>query len=326
MTDSCRKTSSMTARRSFLKGLGLAGLGLSGINACTPGDTQADVAVAGGEAGGFYLEFATLFAESLERHGVTRTATTLTTGGSLENIQRLLAGEATFALVLADTASDKATVASGVLSAVGKVYENYLHCIVRKDSGLADFRDLAGRTVSTGGSGSGTSFTAQRLLDVAGLGKSSDKPVREVALGLNEGLDALRSSSIDALLWSGGVPTAAIASMNRELGLRFLDPSAFIPALRTVYGAFYDRVTIYEDRYLGTPSVATVGVANLLLCRRDQDDRTIRKTVELLVNHPQDLIPRTSLGVQFLTRETLINTAGLPLHPAAAAAYRQLHG
>lgn len=321
-------TADPTGRRAFLKvaaGLGLAGLGLSALNACTAGDRPDHLTVAGGETGGFYLEFATLFAGSLQRHGVAGTAGTITTGGSLENIERLLAGEATFAVALADAAADKAA-GSGMIAAVGKVYENYLHCIVRKDSGILDFRDLGGRTVATGGIGSGTSFTARRLIAVAGLRHTSGKPVREVNLGLNEGLAALRSRSVDALLWSGGVPTAAITSVNKELGLRLLDASAFIPAMRDAHGAFYDRVLIYEDSYQGTPSVATVGVANLLLCRRDLDDRTVRKTVELLVGHAQEVIPRTSLGVQFLSRETLINTAGLPLHPAAATAYRTLHG
>jgi TRAP-type uncharacterized transport system substrate-binding protein len=96
--------------------------------------------------------------------------------------------------------------------------------------------------------------------------------------------------------------------------------------MRTRHGVFYDRVLIPEGGYEGTPAVWTVGVANLLLCRSDLDDATVKRTVELLVDHAQELIPRSSLGVQFLSPESLINTAGLPLHPAAAAAYRALHG
>ncbi|MEO8284790.1 MAG: C4-dicarboxylate ABC transporter substrate-binding protein, partial [Pseudarthrobacter sp.] len=74
------------------------------------------------------------------------------------------------------------------------------------------------------------------------------------------------------------------------------------------------------------PAVWTVGVANLLLCRSDADARMVKKTVEILVGHAEELVPRSSLGVQFLSPESLINTPGLSLHPAAAAAYRDLHG
>ena len=271
----------------------------------------------------------------------------LTTGGSLDNLQHLLTGKATFAVALADAAAQQlaATGTSDVgIAALGKVYENYVHCVVRKNSGIRDFTDLAGRTVAVGQPGSGTSLITPRLIDAAGLASSPagagagaqagagarararEKTISVVNLGLNDGLDALQGSSVDALFWSGGVPTAAIAAANKEAGLAFLDLSALIPAMRTRYGVFYDRVLIPEGGYEGTPAVWTVGVANLLLCRNDLDDGTVKKTVELLVDHAQELIPRSSLGLQFLSPESLINTAGLPLHPAAAAAYRTLHG
>jgi TRAP-type uncharacterized transport system substrate-binding protein len=67
-------------------------------------------------------------------------------------------------------------------------------------------------------------------------------------------------------------------------------------------------------------------VTNLLLCRSDLAGTTVQRTVELLVGRAEELIPQSSLGVQFLSPESLINTAGLPLHPGAAAAYRELHG
>jgi TRAP transporter TAXI family solute receptor len=297
--------------------------------------------VAGGEPGGFYLEFSTLLAESLQRHGVADRAVPLTTGGSLENLEHLLTGKTTFAVALADAAAQQVAAnnpPTGTvhIAALGKVYENYVHCVVRKSSVIRSFTDLAGGTVAIGLPGSGTSLTTHRLLEAAGLGSaaadrpapaaSSAKTVSVVNLGLNDGLAALRRGSVDALFWSGGVPTAAIAATHEDVGLRFLDLSALIPAMRTRYGVFYDRVLIPEGGYEGTPAVWTVGVANLLLCRSDLDDATVKRTVELLVDHAQELIPRSSLGLQFLSPESLINTAGLPLHPAAAAAYRALHG
>ena len=131
---------------------------------------------------------------------------------------------------------------------------------------------------------------------------------------------------MEALFWSGGVPTAAIAAAHDDVGLNFLDLSLLLPALRSKYGVFYDRVLIPAGAYGGVPAVWTVGVTNLLLCRSDLDARTVKRTVELLVGHAEELIPRSSLGVQFLSPDSLINTAGIPLHPAAADAYRELHG
>ena len=314
---------------------GLAGILLPALNACISENRPATVTVAGGEPGGFYLEFSTLLAESLQRHGVADRAVALTTGGSLDNLESLLTGTATFAVALADAAAQQLAAkgpSSVGIAALGKVYENYVHCVVRKNSGIRNFTQLAGRTVAVGQPGSGTSLITPRLIEAAGLksspggGSTRENTVTVMNLGLNDGLKALQSGSVDALFWSGGVPTAAISAANKETGLGFLDLSALIPAMRTRYGIFYDRVLLPEGGYEGAPAVWTVGVANLLLCRNDLDDRTVNRTVELLVDHAQELVPRSSLGVQFLSPESLINTAGLPLHPAAAAAYRKLHG
>lgn len=325
-------------RRAVLKAVlagGLTSLLVPTLNACTSEGRPSTVTVAGGEPGGFYLEFSTLLAQSLQRHGVADNAVVVTTGGSLDNLEHLLTGKATFAVALADAASQQAAVqgTSNVeIVALGKVYENYVHCVVRKNSGIRDFTELAGRTVAVGRPGSGTSLTTPRLIEAAGLSPSpagvpaTEKTITVMNLGLNDGLAALRGGSADALFWSGGVPTAAIAAAHKEAGLAFLDLSALIPSIRTRYGAFYDRVLIPEGSYEGIPAVWTVGVANLLLCRKDLDDGIVKSTIELLVGHAQELIPQSSLGVQFLSPESLINTAGLPLHPAAAAAYKALHG
>ncbi|UZX01847.1 TAXI family TRAP transporter solute-binding subunit [Arthrobacter sp. CDRTa11] len=331
----------LPARRTALKaGLaaGLTGLLLPALTACTSETGPGTVTVAGGEQGGFYLEFSTLLAEALQRHGVARNAMALTTGGSLDNLEQLLSGKATFAVALADASAQQAAAATGSgngIAAVGKVYENYVHCVVRRDSGIRAFTELAGRTVAVGQPGSGTSLTTPRLIEAAGLiptgtGSSAPGPagsaITVLNLGLNDGLAALQAGSVDALFWSGGVPTAAIAAVHHDTGLGFLDLSALLPELRSRYGPYYDRVLIPAGSYEGTPAVWTVGVANLLLCRDDLDAGTVKRTVELLVGHAQELVPRSSLGVQFLSAESLINTAGLPLHPAAEAAYKALHG
>ncbi|MFF1254119.1 TAXI family TRAP transporter solute-binding subunit [Pseudarthrobacter sp. NPDC058329] len=317
---------------------GLAVLMMPALGACTVDGRPDSITVAGGEPGGFYLEFATLLAASLQRNGVARHAAALTTGGSLDNLEHLLSGRATFAVALADAAAqssaDRSAPSAGI-SALGRVYENYVHCVVRKASGILTIPDLAGRAVAAGEPGSGTSLTTPRLLEAAGLSSADGyagstgpggQAVTVVNLGLNDGLTALREGSVEALFWSGGVPTAAIAAAHSDVGLNFLDLSVLLPSLRAKYGAFYDRVLIPAGAYEGLPAVWTVGVTNLLLCRTDLEDTSVKRTVELLVGHADELIPQSSLGVQFLSPESLINTAGLPLHPAAADAYRALHG
>ena len=333
MADGRAKERALIPRRAVVRSAlagGLVSIFLPGLTACTRYDRPSTLTVAGGESGGFYLEFSTLLANLLQREGIADKAQPLTTGGSLENIRRLLSGEASFAVALADAAAQQSSSNAGKIVALGKVYENYLHCIVRQDSAIRSFSELAGKTAAIGEAGSGTSLTAHRIIAASRLSAdaapSMGQALKEVNLGLNQGLAALRDRSVDALFWSGGVPTAAITATNKEAKLGLIDLSAQIPAARAGFGAFYDRVLIPRNSYQDIPAVWTVGVANLLLCRSDLPDPVVRRTVELLVAHAQDLIPKTSLGVQFLSPETLINTVGVPLHPGAVAAYRGLHG
>lgn len=326
------------SRRTLLRAAlatGAAGVLAPALASCTTGSHPGSIVVAGGEPGGFYLEFATLLADSLQRHRVSGSATVLSTGGSLDNVRTLLRGEATLAVALADAASLEGGPQSrnpGRIAALGKVYENYVHAVVRKDSGISSLADLAGRTVAVGRPGSGTSLITPRLFEVAGLvsapASSTKSPGATTvrSLGLNDGIAALSAGTVDALFWSGGVPTAAIAKAHAETGFALLDLSALLPGLRERYGAFYDKVLVPAGSYAGMEAVWTVGVANLLLCRTDLYADTAKATVDLLVGHADELIPRSSVGVQFLSADSLINTADIPLHPAAAEAYRALHG
>jgi TRAP-type uncharacterized transport system substrate-binding protein len=72
--------------------------------------------------------------------------------------------------------------------------------------------------------------------------------------------------------------------------------------------------------------VPTIGVANLILCGAELPDDVASAITRVLVRHADRLVPHQALGTQFLDIRTLIGTAGIPLHPGAAAAYRQLHG
>ena len=323
------------ARRQVLRAAvatGAAALFAPALASCVAASRRETIVVAGGEPGGFYLEFATLLAASLQRHRVADTATVNPTGGSLDNVAQLVSGQADLAVALADAASlqgGTSGVNRGQIAALGKVYQNYVHAVVRRDGGIRTLDDLAGRTVAVGMPGSGTSLITPRLFEVAGLESDPAAGGKHVAvkpLGLNDGVAALSGGEVDALFWSGGVPTAAIAQAHAASGFALLDLSALLPGLRQRYGPFYDKVLIPADSYAGIDEVWTVGVANLLLCRMDLDAETVRRTVDLLVGHADELIPRSSVGVQFLSPNSLVNTADVPLHPAAAAAYRELHG
>lgn len=308
-------------RRTLLKAA-LAGVLAAGCTA--PGPTRS-LTIAAGESGGFYLAFGRLLADQINAAQPWLHCTAVETTASLANIDLLRAGKADLALVLADTAraasSGQPPFASAVdLRALGRVYENYLQLVVRNDSAIHAVSDLDGRPLSLGATGSGASLTGDRIVAAAGI------TPRVQHLPLADAVSALAAGTIDALLWSGGVPTPALAQLDASTGIRLLPLDGVLPALRARYGMVYELLPVPAGGYRYVHQVPTIGVANLLVCLPSLPDDIAAAVVEVLVNRADQLVPQEALGTQFLDIRTLIGTADLPLHPGAAQEYRQLHG
>ncbi|PPK68391.1 TAXI family TRAP transporter solute-binding subunit [Actinokineospora auranticolor] len=281
------------------------------------------VRVAAGEPGGFYVEFARLLAAELADAYPSTRASVVETLGSVMNIAKVGAGEADLGLVLVDAmtaAQDGAPPFPRAtrLPALGRVYENYMQLVVPARSRYRTLADLAGRRVSLGATGSGAALFGTRMLDAAGVSVEVDHhPLAEAA-------EALRTGGVEALLWSGGLPTPALTDLDDAIGIRLLDLE--VTELRRRHGAVYDRVTIPSGTYRDAGEVTTVGVPNLLVASPAVPADVVEATVRVLVQRAGDLVPRQALGTQYLDVRSLIDTAPVPLHPRAAEAYRELRG
>ncbi|MCL9758848.1 TAXI family TRAP transporter solute-binding subunit [Frankia sp. AiPa1] len=311
----------MVSRRGMLLGgaLGTACVVTAGLSAAC-GSSDHTISIAAGEPDGFYIEFANLLRPLLD-------AQVMQTLGSVQNIRAVAAGTADLGLALADSLDAARTGGPAfggrpmTLYALGRVYENYMQLVVRADSPVQTLADLAGRSVSLGANGSGAALFGERLFATAGVQLGQARH-----LSLNDAVGALRDSLIDAMLWSGGVPTAVLAKADQAWGIRLLDLGGYVPALRSGYGRYYNEISLPAGIYRTVGAVRTVGVPNLLFTGTRTGDSEVRDTVRALVDHAGQLVPAQARGTQYLDVGNLINTEPLPLHPAAAATYRALRG
>ena len=297
---------------------------LAGAAASTScGATDPPLVMTAGEPGGFYIEFADLLVAALRASGTTARA--VKSGGSVDNIRRVASGQAALGLTLLDTAQSAVTGTAPFervlpLSALGRVYENYMQLVVRAEDPADSVADLAGRPVALGAEGSGAAGFGERLLAAAGVAaRAAHQPLRDA-------VQALESGSTDALLWSGGVPTPALAGLAARRPIRLLPLATHLPALRAAYGPVYGPATVPAGGYAGAPAVPTIGVANLLICADTLPDEAARQIVRTLVTDAPELVPDAALGTQYLDQRSLIGTEPVPLHAGAAAGYRDLHG
>lgn len=245
-----------------------------GAAACGGGGDVRFLSIATGGTGGVYYPYggalARIYTEKIPGLQVTAEVT----GASVDNLKLLQQGRADLAFTLADTLAEAAAgtgpfAAAGAVDvkAVAVLYTNVTHLVARADAGITRVADLKGRVVATGAPGSGTELIADRLLTAAGLDPRAD--ITRHALGASEGAGALKDGKVDAVFWSGGVPTPAMQDLAATPGmsLTFVPQADLLPALWSTYGrALYREVTLPAGGYRGlTVDVPVVGVANVLV-------------------------------------------------------------
>ena len=281
------------------------------------------VRLAAGDPGGMYLAFAEILANRVHTRYPGVAVDVLPTEGSVENLARLRSGDVDMGLALADVAErDRVTgPAATAPHAVARVYENYLQVIVRDSAAAQQLSDLQGMRVSLGAAQSGAAATSEVLFEAAGLrGRVDMQRYR-----LRDALARLEDGSIDALVWSGGVPTPAIADLDAELPLRILDISALAAPMSRLAGYPYVVRRVPTCGYV-PPGIRSIGVPNLLLCRQHIAADLVAAVVDVLATDAPHLVPPYVRGLQYLDPPSMIQTGLIPLHPGAVGAYRKLHG
>jgi TRAP transporter TAXI family solute receptor len=172
--------------------------------------------------------------------------------------------------------------------------------------------------VSVGPPGSGTRLIADRLLSVAD-GRAAR--LRRVGLGLDESTESLRRERISAFFWSGGLPTPGVDELARDLPLRLLDLDDLVDSLQARYGAVYRAAAIPSGTYGLARQAATIAVPNLIVARTGADAALIRLVVATLFER-RAAIARSVPAAAALDRRAAIETAPVPLHPAALGWFR----
>lgn len=142
---------------------------------------------------------------------------------------------------------------------------------------------------------------------------------------------AMGRGEVHTALFAGGLPVLAVDPDSGPRGstaIRLIDLSAEQNVLRERFGEIYSAASIPAGVYGSAAEVGTIGVASLLLARPDVPAAVAvaDSLVEILVTRAAELVPAGALGAQYLDARSLISTAGIGLHPGAAAAYRRLHG
>ncbi|MEU7908411.1 TAXI family TRAP transporter solute-binding subunit [Actinoplanes sp. NPDC049118] len=286
------------------------------------------VGIATGNATGVYFALGNAYAEQVNTVGGKLKATASETGASVQNIQQLVAGEFDVAFSLADSAADaingtNSFTARQPVQALARIHTNYTQVVVRKAAGITDVAGMKGKRVSTGSPKSGTEVIARRMLTAAGL--DPDKDVQAQRLDLAKTVDGIKDGSIDALFWSGGLPTPGITDLLTTSAdqVAFLDVTPLLPELQKI-NQVYETGTIPAAAYRTPADVPTIVVPNLLLVRDNLDANVACVLTRTLFDRKAQL-EQANAAAKEIKLDTARKTDPVALHRGAVAALDALN-
>ncbi|MFG2982184.1 TAXI family TRAP transporter solute-binding subunit [Streptomyces sp. NPDC048258] len=321
---------SVEVSRRRVMGAGLHACAVALAAGCSGGSAPVRrLRLATGPEGGPYNAFGKALAQAVAASGRRLEIVPVSTAASVNNLRKLDDGSVELALAMADAAEDavlgrESFTRPAAVTALARVYVNYTHLLVPAAGPVKSVDQLAGRPVAAGAAGSGVQVVAGRVLQAAGL-SGGPSAADERQLGLAESARALREGAVDALFWSGGVPTTAVSELARELPLRFLPLDGYVGPLRQRYGPVYTEVTLPAAVYGLTEPVGTIGVGNYLLARDDVPHSAVRELLQVVFDRWRDLLREVTAGARLEPRFA-ISTGQVPLHPGAVAHYRSVYG
>lgn len=305
--------------------LGLGGLGLlAALPACSASYADLRLTVATGSRNGVYYTLgealATAWRDAL---GMRELPAVTSTDGSINNLQLLADRKADVAFNQIDTAADRlahtAPADPRSLRALARIYDDFVHVVVRADAPATSIAALRGLRVALGSPGSGVLFMAQRVLEALGL--SPEKDLHAVHLGLDDSVAALAKGAIDAFFWSGGLPTPAVTDLATRTPIRLINLQEDLAPIHAAYPE-YAPGTVPVGTYGITQPVTTLLVHNVLLVRAEMPDEIANGLVAALFTR-QEQIAQSSPNALTIDMRAAIGTQPVPLHPGAERWFRE---
>ncbi len=338
----CRTASHDGAVRRYPVVLGAILLAVAGCGGQRGADTSAsgtdatscevssdtNLSIATGNTTGVYYALGGAYAEAITAQtDGTLEATAAETSASLQNIQQLVAGTHQVAFAVADTAADAVNGMAAFdgeqpIAALTRLYPNYTQVIVRSGAAINSLADMRGKRVSVGSPNSGTEVIANRMLEAAGLDPNTDVQAQRTELGKT--VEGMKDGSIDAMFFSGGLPTGGITDLfvSQRDKVKFIDVAETLPKLQNI-NAIYEDGVIPASTYQTPADVPTVVVPNVLLVKNDMDGNIACVLTKALFDHKNDLV-KVNKAAEGISLDTARDTLPVPLHPGAKRALDDL--
>lgn len=257
-------------------------------------------------------------------------ASAVSSRGSVDNVNAIISGLRNSGFAQSDVAFWAYTGTGTMegkepatdLRTIAALFEEHIHLVALKDSGINSVADLKGKRVSLDEPGSGTYVDANLILEANGLSAADITPE---ALKGSAAAEALRNGKIDAFFAVAGYPTGAVVELASAASIKLVPISgAGADALTSKYG-FFASSDIPAGTYEGVDATTTVAVGAQWFTSAKEDEALIYNITKALWNkESRKLLDVGHAKGKAITSETALNGVGVPLHPGAERFYKEM--
>jgi TRAP transporter TAXI family solute receptor len=257
-------------------------------------------------------------------------ATVESTGGSVFNVNAIMAGDLEFGIVQSDrqfqamngTADWADAGKQEKLRAVFSIHPESVTLLAADDAGINSFEDLKGKVVNIGNPGSGTRGNALDALEAYGIDPEND--IKAESLKPAESAKMLQDGRIDAYFYTVGHPNGSFKEATAGARKTHFVAITKVDSLLEqfpFYAASYVPAAEYPSA-TNTGNTDTFGVKATLCTSSDvSDDVVYAITKEVFENLDEFKALHPAFSV--LTKESMLTGLSAPIHPGALKYYKE---
>ncbi len=256
-------------------------------------------------------------------------ASAVSSRGSVDNVNAIVSGLRNSGFAQSDVAYWAYTGTGTMegkepakdLRTIAALFEEHIHLVALKDSGINSVADLKGKRVSLDEPGSGTYVDAKLILEANGLGVVD---VTAEALKGGAAAEALRNGKIDAFFVVAGYPTGALVELASAASIKLVPIAGEgAKALAEKYG-FFALSEIPAGTYQGVDAANTVAVGAQWFTSAKEDEELIYNITKALWNEEsRKLLDVGHAKGKTITPASALNGVGVPLHAGAERFYKE---
>lgn len=259
-------------------------------------------------------------------------ATVESTGGSVFNVNAVMAGDLDFGIVQSDRqyqavhglAEWKDKGAQKDLRAVFSIHPETVILVAAEDAGIKSIKDLKGKVVNIGNPGSGQLQNSIDALKAVGIDPEKDITPKQAKAA--EAPSLLQDGRIDAFFYTVGNPSGAIKEATagaRKVALVPITGPGIDELLKS--DPYYAKATIPIAFYPGATNkadVETFGVKATFVTSAKVPDEVVYAVTKEVFDGFEDF-KTLHPAYAVLTKESMLEGLSAPIHPGAYKYYKE---